>query len=386
MNRNTRVNRREFLQSGAAAAAVAIGGTQGIKAEQGKKEQKIDPAKIVNFHPGMRYRRVGDTDAVLSVISCGGIGFERAVAHRAVDLGVNLIHTSPGYDGGRSFQEVASVLKTKRDKVYVAVKDTFYKGSLSDIDTVLKALGTDRIDFVMFNRHHAGSVADPAIPERFAAWKKQGKVRYAGLTSHDDVKGCVAAGIGSGYYSLIMPVLNQPELELMAEELRNAREKGIGIMAMKSLQGLNGTDLQTAYVKKLLANPAVTTINKAFTNHDLFTMFYKAVGDTLSAEEDMRLYRYARENRRNTCLMCGSCERACPKGIGISTLLRAKLYYHDQLRDRETAAAAARDLPADRRHDGVCLSCRTCESVCPNGIAIVDRLREASNLFRTLPV
>jgi len=382
----TRINRREFLQTGAMTvmAVGAVPMAQPQKEAKGKKEQKPDTGKILNYQPDMRYRRLGSTDIYFSVLSLGGINIEKSVAHRAVDLGVNLVHMSSGYNGGKAILELVDVLKTKRNKVYIAYKDSFFKGSLDDINPVLKALGIDCIDFIMFNRHKADRVNDPVIRERFEAWKKQGKVRYAGLTSHDDVKACVAAGIESGLYSVIHPALAQPDLELMDRELKKAAEKGIGIMAMKTMKGIDNPELQTAFVKKLLASPAITTINKAFTTFDLFDRFHRAARETLTAQEDFSLYRYAQQNRANNCMMCGSCEHVCPQGIEISTLLRSKLYYHDQLGDRETAIEAYRELTSTQWHDGNCLACGKCESVCPNGIRIVQKLNAATEWFRNL--
>lgn len=372
---NNRLSRRKFLQTGA-FAAVATGLMPNTQQEKQYKEQKADPKKILNYNKEMRYRRLGDTDIYLSVISLGGIGFQRSIAHHAIDHGVNLVHMSTGYNGGNSMKELHSVLKEKRDKVYIA-----FKGSLKDIDDVLKKLDTDYIDFLMFNRHKASKVNDPKIPETFEKWKQQGKVRFAGLTTHKEVKACVATGIESSMYSLIQPVLNQPNLEAMTEELKHAHEKGVGIMAMKTMKGINDPDLQIAYLKKILRNPAVTTVNKTFPTFDLFNTFLKATQETLTSQEDFDLYRYAQKNRSNNCMMCGECERVCPQHIEISTLLRCKLYYYDQLGDLETAISTFKDIPGTRRYYTDCVQCRKCEATCPNGIQIVRKLDEIDQFF-----
>lgn len=378
---DSQLNRRQFLQSGTlAAVGISLGANQQSKQEQ--KSEKPDPKKILNYHPDMRYRRSGNSDIYFSVLSLGGIGIKKEVALYALDHGVNLVHMASDYNFGSSIKVLGSILKERRDKVYIALKDSFYNGSLEDIDKPLKTMNTDYVDFLMFNRHSASKVNDPRIAEQFEKWKAQGKVRFAGLTTHEAVKDCLSIGIKSGSYSLIQPVINQPNLELLQEELKQAQEKGIGIMAMKTMKGI-ADEMQMALLKKILTNPAITTVNKGFKSFDMFDMFLKTAKETLTSQEDFDLYRYAQGNRSNNCLMCGQCQRACPQQIEIPTLLRCKDYYFDQMKDRHQATEAYQAIPVERRFNDVCSLCGKCEQVCPNGIQIVQRLREASEALES---
>jgi predicted aldo/keto reductase-like oxidoreductase len=328
--------------------------------------------KILNQQEGMQYRRLPAAGISVSQISLGGMAMQDAVHHYAIEHGVNLVHMASSYIGGRAIYMLGEVLKTKRDKVYLALKDDY-----RSLDEALKILNTDHVDFLMFNRHDPESARDPRIPEIFENFRKQGKARFAGLTVHGNVKATVAAGIQSGYYSFIMATLNQPNLEAIGEELNLAREKGIGIMAIKTMRGLRGLDLETAYLKKVLRNPAVTTLARGIASFEMFDAYLKASNEPLTAREDRMLYRYAQANRANNCMMCDECRQACPRGIAISTVLRAKDYYRDQLDDLPAALAAYREIPAGRRWAPECAGCRRCEAVCPNGIGIVARLEAA---------
>ena len=283
------------------------------------------------------------------------------------------------YNGGQSIEILGRVLKQKRDKVYVAVKDNF-----DDIDHILRVLNTDYIDFLMFNRHASSDVNDPEILERFEKYKSQGKVRYMGLTSHKQVKECVDMGIKSGMFSLLMPVLNQPSLEAMTEEMRNAQSKGIGIMAMKTMKGIKDPALEVAYLKKVLQNPAVTTVNKGIHSFDVFDTYLKATQEALSVNEDCSLYRYAQNNRSNNCMMCSECEKVCPLNIEISTMLRCKDYYYEQMNDVQTAKMTYKSVSSDKLQPEYCTLCKKCENNCPNSINIVERLGEAQRLFVSL--
>ncbi len=368
------LSRRKFLH----ASALGTVGAGFLASAHAKSDQKadIDASKILNYNSEMKYRQVGKTGVYLSVISMGGLLIEESVHHYAIDHGVNFVHMAQPYKGGSSILTLSKVMKTRRKQVYIAMKDNF-----DDIDKVLSLLHTDHIDFLMFNRHNRKDVDDPRILERFEKYKKQGKVRFMGLTSHKDVKACMHAGIENGNYQLIMPVLNQPGLESMAEEMRMAYTKGVGVMGMKTMKGMKDPALQMAYLKKLLQNPAVTTVTKGIDSFEDFDRYVKAMQEGLSYNEDVSLYKYAQKNRVNNCMMCSECENACPHDIEISTMLRSTDYYYEEVGDKELAVNTLRNISRDRRDTHFCPDCHECEAVCPNGIHIVERLEKTHRLF-----
>ena len=190
-------------------------------------------------------------------------------------------------------------------------------------------------------------------------------MRFAGLTMHAHMKEATAAGIATGRYTLVMPVLNQPSFESMDAELRLAREKSVGVMAMKSMMGVQGIDLETAYLKKVLANPAVTTVVKGIGSFEMFDAYLQSMNSVMTTSEDRTLYRYAQANRSQNCMLCGDCREVCPSKVEVPTILRTKDYYHDQVGDRETAFATWATLPAAQTGSAACRDCRKCEEVCP---------------------
>lgn len=143
----TRINRRIFVQGGLLGTAVAAAAPI-LSAGEQKAEGPPDSKKILNYNPEMKYRRLGNTDIYLSAVSLGGLVMVEQAHHYGIEHGVNLVHVAEDYLGGQAIKGLGNVLKTKRDKVYLAVKDNF-----NGIDLVLKALNTDYIDFLMFNRH-----------------------------------------------------------------------------------------------------------------------------------------------------------------------------------------------------------------------------------------
>lgn len=363
--------RRSFLATGAAMAGAAAIAPSVATAQP----------KILNQQEGMTYRPVPGTDVLLSSISLGGLVMGEAVRRYAIDKGVNFFHISNTYLNGESIKELGKVMKDHRDKVYIAAKDTFrYGNGQDDIGSILSQLNTDHIDFIMFNRHDPSEVMDDTIQEYFEKWKKEGKVRWAGLTIHKKVKETTEAGIQTKFYRLVMPTLNQSSLDSMQEEMRLAEENGVGIMAMKTMGGLKGIEQETAYIKKLLAIPAVSTINKGIGSFDMFDAYAEAAQKTLTSSESKMLYRYAQANRSSNCMMCSECEGACPNGIEISTLLRCSDYYVGQYGWTEHAQMTYAEVPAEKRA-AMCQDCGACEEVCPNRIPIREHLKACREIF-----
>jgi Fe-S oxidoreductase len=51
------------------------------------------------------------------------------------------------------------------------------------------------------------------------------------------------------------------------------------------------------------------------------------------------------------------------------------------MKDVQTALSTYRDIPLEKVGNEACGLCKKCESACPNGIPIVERLMAARELF-----
>ena len=184
----------------------------------------------------MVYRRVGETDINVSVFSLGtGKNNEEIeILKRGLQMGINLIHTSTGYLKGKSIRAVANTIKNRREKVHIALKDNF-----RTIESALEILGTDYVDFVMFNRHNAEEFRNeiPEIRNKFFKWrdKEIGSVCRA-YNSQTGRRGCIDVALEAGFFSCVMPSRLAPYRFMESQETTpNAlREKKISIISMKT--------------------------------------------------------------------------------------------------------------------------------------------------------
>jgi aryl-alcohol dehydrogenase-like predicted oxidoreductase len=152
----------------------------------------------------MRYRRLGNSGLVVSVVGLGCNNFgrkvdldgTRAVVHAALDLGVNLLDTADIYGNpqGASEELVGEAIKGRRDDVVLATKfgmdmngangvDHGARGArryiMRAVEASLRRIGTDHID--LYQMHEP----DPATPidetlSTLDELVRSGKVRYLG--------------------------------------------------------------------------------------------------------------------------------------------------------------------------------------------------------------
>jgi len=123
--------------------------------------------------------------------------------------------------------------KIDRQRVYVETITRSLEGSL-------QRLKTDHVD-IMMCPHFAASPEETQIPEIFEAFeklKKAGKVRYLGVSAHNDPAGVLKGAMESGVYSLAMVAFNIVNWPYVAPLVEEAHRRDFGVIAMKTAQSV----------------------------------------------------------------------------------------------------------------------------------------------------
>ncbi len=105
----------------------------------------------------------------------------------------------------------------------------------ASLEGSLKRAKTDHFDILMCP-HGGNSKEEASIPETFTTFqelKKEGKVRFLGLSTHNDPAGVLNAAVETGQYDVVMCAYNIVNGGYMESAIKNAYENGVGIIAMK---------------------------------------------------------------------------------------------------------------------------------------------------------
>jgi len=165
----------------------------------------------------MRYRPLGNSGLVVSVVGLGGNNFgrrldaerTRAVVDAALEAGVTLLDTAESYGGrGQSEELLGQVLQGRRDQVVLATKFGHQSGDMGyglaagakggrayirrAVEHSLRRLRTDYVDLYQFH------TPDPVTPieETLTALTElvqAGKVRYIGHSNFSGLRTAQAA-------------------------------------------------------------------------------------------------------------------------------------------------------------------------------------------------
>ncbi len=147
------------------------------------------------FEPRRELGRTGFRATVLGIgdLADRALPLETCVAtlRRAIDAGLNVIDTAPGYEDGYSEQIVGEAVKGERDGLFIIDKIDDLEGPVdAQIDASLRRLRLDMVDAFVF--HGLSSMetfqrlAQPGGGfDQLADCIKAGKTRFRGISSHN---------------------------------------------------------------------------------------------------------------------------------------------------------------------------------------------------------
>ena len=166
--------------------------------------------------------------------------------HRALDLGMNFIDTADAYGRGHSEEVLAQLLKTRRKEIVLATKGgnqfTVRQGLrnfdpdyiTSALESSLKRLQIDTIDLYQLHNPSPEVMRRGEIFDRLDRCKREGKIRFYGVSLEKTLDGLVAIQTGKpDTLQVVYNILHQdPEEELFPL----AQKEQIGILARVPLE------------------------------------------------------------------------------------------------------------------------------------------------------
>ena len=377
----------------------------------------------------MRYRDLGKTGLKVSEIGLGAEWLERhstqevkAVVEACHQAGINILDCwMPGpqvrsdlgaaiaghrqdwiIQGhlGSTWQNGQYVRTRAMDKVIPAFED------------LLERLGTDYIDLGMI--HYVDEIEEyhQVMNGEFFAYarslQQKGVIRHIGLSTHNPAVARLAAQ--SGKIEMLLFSVN-PAFDMMpspgevgeaysgpggtdgviqerAQLYRLCERQGVGITVMKGYAGGRLFDARTSpfgvaltpvqCLHYALTRPAVASV---LVGYDTPAHVDAAVAYETATEEERDyasvLAKAPHHAYSGQCTYCGHCA-PCPAGIDIAMV--NKLYDLAAMQP-EVPATVRAHYQALSATAADCIACGGCESRCPFGVPVVERMEKAKQLF-----
>ena len=380
----------------------------------------------------MNYRIIGKTSLSVSEIGFGGEWLEKHDFEKSVSLikyaetkGINIIDCWMNDPKSRAI--IGEGIKDNRDKWIVqghigsTTKDGQYYRSreleyvIPAFEDLLKKMQTDYIDIGMI--HYVDSkeewmqIQNSDYLKYVFELKEKGKIKHIGISSHNPEVAIEAAK--TDYIEMILFSMNpafdlfpsgentidnmlEDKYEYMlkgidplrAELLNLCKENNVGITVMKGFAGGRLFDAKRSPFGVALTPIQCihyalekSQIGSILCGYEQKVQIDQAVAyetatdkekDYASVIANAPLHSY-----KGQCTYCGHC-KPCPKDIDIAMV--NKFYDLATMHDDVPQSIKSHYMLL-KHHASECIGCKSCESRCPFGVKIADRMKLASNLF-----
>ena len=302
-----------------------------------------------------------------------------ALLRRALDGGMEFFDTARAYTD--SEEKLGKAFEGRRDELVLATKTmkTTVEGFWEDLETSLSLLKTDHIDIYQFHNPERCPKPDDGtgLYEAMLEARRQGKIRFIGLTNHrlDVAREAVTSGL---YDTLQFPfsyLCTKQDVELVSL----CREHNVGFIAMKGLSG------------GLITNSAAACANAAqygnvvpiwgIQRQSELDEFLSYIPNAPALDERLQqvIDHDRAELQGDFCRGCGYC-MPCPKGIEINTCARAGLMIR---RSPGTMFFTERGKAMMQKIED-CIHCNQCMKKCPYGLNTPDLLKRNYEDYKEL--
>ena len=378
----------------------------------------------------MNYRTLGKTGLKVSEIGFGGEWLERHPEEESVELikyagkkGINIIDCwmadpksrdiiGMAMEGNRGNWIVQGHIgSTYQNGQYVRTRDMKYV--VPAFEDILKRMKTDYIDLGMIHYVDAKEDWDNCMKTDFIKFvhklHDEGVIKHIGLSTHNPRIGKLA--VETGFIDMIMFSINpafdmRPATESVdalfggydkdysgidperAEFYRLCEEKEVGITVMKGFFGGALLDEKrspfgVAFTPKQCIHYALTRpgVSSVLCGYDTKEQVDEAVAYE-TAKDDEKDYASViasapMHSYTGQCTYCGHC-KPCPMDIDIAMVNK---FYDLAITQPMVPESVKAHYEALGITASSCVGCQSCESRCPFGVKIAERMAKAAELF-----
>ncbi|MDO5717957.1 MAG: aldo/keto reductase [Tissierellia bacterium] len=298
-----------------------------------------------------------------------------------------------------------------RERIYIATKlPMWLTENYQDYErlfaTQLERLNTDYIDFYLthsLTKKSFDKMKKLDVFKFLDQLKAEKRIRYAGFSFHDEFD-IFKEIIDSYDWDFCQIQLNYLDTDYQAglKGLHYAREKGISVIIMEPLKGgrlANLPDEARDILRKYgIKNTAAEIAQRWIYDKDISIMLSGMsdmdqikenihIADTISPDLFTQKSKNATKELKDffdsrVKVPCTSCEYCmpCPFGVNIPGVFQR--YNNASIYDEyKESRISYKKLIDEDKDASKCTECGHCESLCPQNIQIIDKLKEAKRVL-----
>jgi predicted aldo/keto reductase-like oxidoreductase len=239
-------------------------------------------------------------------------------------------------------------------------------------------LKTDYIDLYQFhqvaNDEEWGKITkDGGALSAADKAKKEGKIRFLGITSHN-LQMAVKL-IKTGLFDTIQFPFNFIEPEAKDELHEYARKKGIGIIVMKPFAGgvIDNAALAFKYLRQFPDALPIPGFDSVQSVDEIVSIYDRQ--NEIADEDWENMEKYRQELGRKFCRRCEYCQ-PCPNGVIITPAMGYPI-----VASRMSPQVSVVFLKMPMESIQNCTECGVCIERCPYELPIPDLLKKNYDLF-----
>ena len=189
-------------------------------------------------------RELGKTGFKATLLGIGDLA-DRAVSledcvttvRRAMDAGINVIDTAPGYENGYSEEIVGKALAGRRDRMFVIDKiDHLDRPVAEQVDASLRRLSMETVDLFVFHAvstENGWNRVEGNLMAELHGCRRAGKTRFCGISGHHPA--ILRRAIESGLCDVVLfPVGPFCDPGFIEDTLPLAAARGVGTVCFKT--------------------------------------------------------------------------------------------------------------------------------------------------------